>query len=196
MAICSMSYAQIKATTSTGKKVVLSDNGTWNYAETKSTATVSKSDGNIHVVKETDEMTDKVYYYLNEKLVCQNAEKTKGFALEYNLKGKTDAAIKVSGLMLKVIGLDCLEKTQLLFLFEDASKFSTTSWNKFNCKGNAWYSSTPSQLKQLAEKKIKKIRVQNGRNYKSYTHELSESEMTYLMDTYKAIQDKDIRAKQ
>lgn len=178
-------FSQTTASTSDGKEVLLNDDGTWKYAETLITAP-----SKIHVSKEVDDMTDKVYYYPSEKLICQ--DKSRGFSLKFNIDGKTDNSIKVGGISVKVIGLECVEKTELLFLFEDDSKLSVTSWNKFNCKGNAWYKLTSVQLKSMSTKKIKKVRVQNGHNFKSYTHELSNEQSSYLIDSYQSIKDKNI----
>jgi hypothetical protein len=191
-------FAQTEATTEDGREVTLNDDGTYSWVVTeKKTETANENtEGEYYIGKHVDDMTDKVYYYSSKKLICQDKSKGEGFALSYQLDGKTDNAIKISGLSLNVVGLDCLENTELLFLFVDGSTLSTKSWNKFNCKGNAWYQLTSSQTEQLASKTIKKIRVRNGRNYKSYTHELEGEDKNYLMNMHKIIEAKDIRAKQ
>ncbi len=191
-------FAQTEATTNDGRKVTLNDDGTYTWIETeKKTETANENTkGEYYVAKHVDDMTDKVYYYSSKKLICQDKSKGEGFGLSYQLDGKTDNAIKISGISLTVVGLDCLENTELLFLFDDGSKLSIKSWNKFNCKGNAWYQLTSSQTKQLASKSIKKIRVQNGRNYKSYTHELEGEDKSYLINMHKSVVAKDVRAKQ
>lgn len=191
-------FAQTEATTNDGRKVLLNDDLTYTWVETekKTEAANENSAGEYYVAKHVDDMTDKIYYYSSKKLICQNKAKKEGFALSYQIDGKTDETVKVSGLSLKVVGLDCLENTELLFLFDDNSKLSIRSWNKFNCKGNAWYQLNSSQIKQLSSKSIKKIRVQNGRNYKSSTHELEDQDKHYLIKMYKSVEAKDVRAKQ
>ncbi len=154
----------------------------------------SQDSNNVYIVKQVDDMTDKVYYYSSEKMVCQNDTKTKGFSITFMFDGKTDNSLKIDVISMKIIGLDCVQGTKLLFLFEDDSKLTLTSWNKFNCKGTAWFDMKPTHLKKLSSNKIKKIRVQNGRNQKSYTHEIENQ--TYLMDLHKSFMDKDIRAKE
>jgi len=191
-------FAQTEATTKDGRKVTLNDDGTYTWVETeKKTETANENtEGEYYVAKHVDDMTDKVYYYSSKKLICQDKSKGQGFGLSYNFDGKTDNTIKIGGLSLKVVGLDCLENTELLFLFDDGSKLSIKSWNKFNCEGNAWYQLTSSQTKQLGSKTVKKIRVQNGSNYKSYTHELEGEDKSYLLNMYKSVEAKDVRAKQ
>ena len=191
-------FAQTEATTDDGRKVLLNVDGTytWVATEKKTEAVNENTEGEYYVGKHVDDMTDKIYYYSSKKLICQDKAKDEGFALSYNFDGKTDNTIKISGLSLKVVGLDCLENIELLFLFDDDSKLSIKSWNDFNCKGNAWYQLTSSQTKELGSKTIKKIRVQNGRNYKSYTHELEGADKSYLINMFKSVEAKDVRAKQ
>lgn len=191
-------FAQTEATTKDGRKVTLNDDNTYTWDKTeKKTETINEhTKGEYYVAKHIDDMTDKVYYYSSKKLFCQDNSKTKGFSLTYLFEGKTDNDIKIRGLSLQVVGLNCLENTELLFLFDDSSKLSVKSWNKFNCKGNAWYQLTASQTKQLASKTIKKIRVENGRNYKSYTQELEGEDKSYLVNMHKSVVAKDVRAKQ
>ena len=198
MTISSLSlFAQTEATTNDGRKVLLNNDLTYTWVAEKITEVSNdNSTGEYYVAKHVDDMTDKIYYYSSEKLLCQDMAKGVGFALNYQFDGKTDNTVKISGLSLKVIGLDCLENTELLFLFDDNSKLSIKSWNKFNCKGDAWYELTSSQRKQLGSKSIKKVRVQNGQNYKSYTHELEGRDKNYLINMFKSVEAKDVRAKQ
>jgi len=191
-------FAQTEAKTNDGRKVLLNDDGTYTWVATGNIteAANENTEGEYYIGKHIDDMTDKVYYYSSKNLICQDKAKGVGFNLSYQLSGKTDNTIKISGLSLKIVGLECLENTELLFLFDDSSKLSIKSWNDFNCKGNAWYQLTSSQTKQLGSKTINKIRVQNGRNYKSYTHELEGEDKSYLINIFKSVEAKDIRAKQ
>jgi len=190
-------FAQTEATTNDGRKVLLNDDGTYTWVTTeKEESSNEDTEEEYFIGKHVDDMTDKVFYYSSKKLICQDKAKGEGFALSYDFDGKTDNTIKISGLSLKVVGLDCVENTELLFLFDDDSKLSIKSWNDFNCKGNAWYQLTSSQTNELGSKTIKKIRVQNGRNYKSYTHELEGADKSYLINMFKSVENKDVRAKQ
>lgn len=189
--ISTLAYSQINAKTSEGKEVALNDDGTWKYTEVIETT----SENNIHIIKKIDDMTDGVYYYISEKLVCQAEDKKKGFSIAYSIDGEKDNEIKVDGLILKVIGLGCLEKVKILFLFQDDTKLTVTNWNKFNCKGTAWFNVREDVVSQLNSKKIKKVRVQNGHNFKSYTHELDSEQSIYMIDSYNSIKDKNIIVK-
>ena len=190
--------AQTEATTKDGRKVILNDDLTysWVKVEEQTEKTSSVVGGEYYIEKQVDDMTDKVYYGPSKSLILQDKVSGKGFRLGFNFDGKTDESLKIGGLSAKVIGLDCLEKTIFFFLFEDDTKLSITSWNKFNCKGNAWYNLTESQTKELSTKAIKKIRVQNGRNFKTYTHTLESTDKNYFINMYKGFEAKDIRLKE
>jgi hypothetical protein len=198
------SIAQTEATTKDGRKVILNEDGTYTWVDTKvdekETVTVEDSKETslegIFVAKHIDDMNDKIYYYPSKTLICQDKAIGVGFSVSFSIKGNTDNEIEINGISVKVIGLECVEKTELLFLFEDNSKLSITSWNEFNCKGNAWYQLSSKQISELSTKEIKKIRVTNGRNYKSYTHEIENDDKNYFLGLSKCIEEKDVRLKQ
>jgi hypothetical protein len=85
---------------------------------------------------------------------------------------------------------------KIYFLFEDESKFEVTNWNKFNCEGNAWFRVSKSNIEDLGKKPLKKIRIQNGRNYEAYTHELLDADKLYFINMVSAINNQRILDKQ
>jgi hypothetical protein len=131
-----------------------------------------------------DKMTDKEYYFPEKKLICANAEKTKGFTISPNFRAKNDTFVN-AGFICKNVNIgSCDENDSLIFLFEDDTKMTLTSWNKFNCDGNAYFEFSDDDLKQLSTKKISAIRFSNGRTYESLTYTLKESEKDFFIRVY------------
>ena len=190
--IYTTSYAQIKATTEAGKKVTLNQDGTYEYV--KEDAQKEVSSNTFYVIKHVDEMTDKVLHYTNKKLVHTAGKR--GFSAGYNVKENKAGNVAVTGLMVKAVGLKCLENVKIYFLFEDGSKFNITSWNDFNCKNNAWFNLSQKHKNQLSAKTLRKIKIQNGYNSEFITYELSEEDKTYFVEMSKSIKNQDIRNEQ
>ena len=131
-----------------------------------------------------DKMTDKEYYFPQRKLICANTEKTKGFTISPNFKS-ADGKIVNNGFMCKNVNIgSCDEKDNLIILFEDDTKITLTSWNKFNCDGNAYFNFTDSELSELSTKKVTTIRFSNGRSYESLTVPLKEDQKDYFVRAY------------
>jgi hypothetical protein len=128
-----------------------------------------------------DNMTDKEYYFSQKKLICANLDKTKGFALTPSFKTENGTMIN-NGLMCKNVNIgNCDEGDTLIFLFEDGSKTTITSWNKFNCEGNSYYDFSDDDVKQLSAKKVTTIRFSNGRTYDTLTYSLKATEQDYFI---------------
>ena len=131
-----------------------------------------------------DKMTDKEYYFAQRKLICANPEKTKGFTVIPNFKADNGQMVN-NGFMCKNVNIgSCDENDTLIILFEDETKITLTSWNKFNCEGNAYFDITDSQLKDLSTKKVSTIRFSNGRSYESLTVVLKEDQKDYFIRAY------------
>jgi hypothetical protein len=147
-----------------------------------------KSDTSYQIVKFTDDMTDKVYYSANKKLIISNDDKTKGVSINLNIDDKTDKKLSASGLMVKMINIgSCCENNEVIILFEDSTKITIKSWNKFNCDGNAWFSLNTDEVKLLSSKRILKIRVYNGRTHDSFTKEVPTNKQDYFIQCLMAI---------
>jgi hypothetical protein len=131
-----------------------------------------------------DKMTDKEYYFAEKKLICANAEKTKGFTITPNFKAEKDG-FKNNGLMCKNVNIgSCDENDSLIILFEDDTKITLTSWNKFNCEGNAYFHFNENELTELSTKKVNTIRFSNGRSYESLTIHLKEDQKDYFVRAF------------
>lgn len=138
---------------------------------------MSKPDS-IHYEK--DLMTDKEYVMFYESLLCSEDGKI-GFLLDVGLEIK-NGVVKYSGIIVKSAGIgSCNEKDQLIFLFEDGTKYSMTSWNDFNCKGSSWFDLYKKEFNQFNTKKVTHIRFTNGRSYDSFTYTLKPDEQEYFI---------------
>jgi hypothetical protein len=132
----------------------------------------------------TDKMTDIEYYFPEKKLVCSNTEKTKGFIISPNFK-KEESGLAYSGLMCENVAIgSCDENDILIILFEDDTKITLTSWNKFNCEGYSYYHFTDSELTELSVKKMKSIRFTNGYSYDNLTVVLKADQKDYFIRAY------------
>ena len=131
-----------------------------------------------------DKMSEKEYYFAEKKLICSNAEKTKGFTITPSFK-TSDGKLVNNGFNCKNVNIGaCDEKDELIFLFEDDTKITMTSWNKFNCDGNAYFYFSEDQLNQLSSKKVSAIRFTNGRTFDNLTYSLKETEKDYFVRAY------------
>jgi hypothetical protein len=131
-----------------------------------------------------DKMTDKEYYLPQRKLICANPEKTKGFTIMPNFRAENGKMIN-SGFICKNVNIgSCDENDNLIILFEDETKLTLFSWNKFNCDGNAYFDFSSKQLKELSTKKVNTIRFTNGRSYESLTITLSDDQKDYFIRAY------------
>jgi hypothetical protein len=131
-----------------------------------------------------DKMTDKEYFFSSKNLVCTNSQKTQGFIITSNFKG-VNGELKPNGFIIKNIGIgNCEEKDELIFLFEDESKITITSWNKFNCEGKAYFDLSESDLDALKSKKVTTIRFKNGYSYDSLTYTLKKEEQGFFINVY------------
>jgi hypothetical protein len=131
-----------------------------------------------------DKMTDKEYFLSSKNFVCTNSEKTKGFVITNQFKG-VNGNLKSNGLIVKNIGIgNCDEKDELIFLFDDDTKITITSWNKFNCEGKAYFDLSESDLDILKSKKVTAIRFKNGYSYDSLTYVLKKEEQGFFINVY------------
>ena len=90
----------------------------------------------------------------------------------------------------QLIGLgNCVEDSEMIILFENEEKISISSWNKFNCKGNAYFSLTKKEEQMLKSLPIKTIRVRNGETYKTVTSS-DFSNPRYFIQLFNSIETK------
>jgi hypothetical protein len=145
----------------------------------------------VYIQKSVDDMSEKSTYYPSTDVVLSNEGKTKGIRLSVFIDEK-DGELSVGNLSLKMIGIgSCVEKNEMIIMFEDSSKITLTSWNKFNCKGDAWFDITNDEADKLATLKVKKIKITNGYTFDSFTKAMSRPD--YFRQIFYAIKMKKIK---
>jgi len=138
----------------------------------------------LYVVK--DDLEGTQFFTPSYDMVIANNERTEGAKLSMHLK--TDGSF--SFITAKLIGLgNCVEDSELIILFSNSEKMSIKSWNKFNCKGNAYFSLSKKQELLLSTQELKTIRIRNGETYKSVTSS-DFSNPRYYIQLFSAIKSK------
>lgn len=133
------------------------------------------------VVKDCDDMTDKCVYYPRHNMILANDNKTVGFTIDARIVEKA-GQLSVADIMIVSVNIgNCNEGDKLIIMLSDSTKLSLTSWNKFNCEGNAWFSLKESDVNRLASNKIIKAYFQNGRSYDSFTKEIEGEDQDYFI---------------
>ena len=113
-----------------------------------------------------DELEDKTYHMPSSDLIVANSAKTEGAKISFHLTEKGDFSFLTANL----VGLgNCYEDNKMIILFKDGSKITLTSWNKFNCDGDAYFSLNAQERLSLSTLPIKTIRITNGYTYESIT---------------------------
>lgn len=133
------------------------------------------------IVKDCDDMTDKCTYYPRHNMIVTNETKTIGFTMDARIVEK-NGQLSVADIMVLSVNIgNCNENDKLILMFEDSTKLSLTSWNKFNCEGNAWFTLKESDVNRLASNKIIKAYFQNGRSYDSYSSTIGPEDQDYFV---------------
>ena len=131
-----------------------------------------------------DKMTDREYFLSTKNFVGANSQKKQGFVITNSFKG-VDGKLEQNGIILKNIGIgNCDENDELIFLFDDESKITITSWNKFNCEGKVYFNLKDSEYDLLKSKKVTAIRFKNGYSYESLTYTLKKEEQGFFINVY------------
>lgn len=148
----------------------------------------------IFVKKIVDQMEDKPFYIINKSQNIVNATKTKALILDVFVEEK-DGEIFSNELAITMykIGSMCVHNNELTILFEDSTKIKLESWNKFNCKGNAYFTIDEEQKEKLSTLKMNKIKIVNGDSNDSCTFTLTAEESKYFIKVFKAIKEKSIK---
>jgi hypothetical protein len=136
------------------------------------------------ILKYTDSMTDRVIWADSPGQVFYDETIEIGFRINAAFRFNQTESI-ISGVNTRIVGMGCVENVQLIILFEDGTKISKYSWNKFNCDGDAWFLFTTKELNMLANKPIAKIRLTNGYKYKTITVDVEAP--TYFITLFEKV---------
>lgn len=155
------------------------------YTQTKT----KKDVDSVYILKSVDDMTDKTYYFPTFKIPLINKTENQGLGISAFIDEKEyDNSIYIKDLDVKSINVGgCVEKSEIIFLFEDGSKINLISWNKFNCDGNSWFEIPESDSQILSTKELRKVKFINGRSYDSFTLEVPANRRRYFIQLYDAV---------
>lgn len=159
------------------------------FSQSGDTTKATKKNLEYYIEICKDIMNDKEYAFGSKSLICSENGK-KGFSIRITWKIK-NKNVDYQGLNIKSVDIgNCNENDELLFLFDDNSKFSMKSWNKFNCDGDSYFDLYSKNLDDFSSKKVAAIRFVNGRSFESYTYKLTDKEQSYFIDAKKAFESK------
>ncbi len=139
----------------------------------------------VTIIKNVDDMTDKTTYLPSERFMAANETLTVGCALDMVIDEK-DGVLSSEMIAVKIVGLGlCNENNTIIVLFDNGEKFSIKSWNKFNCKGNAYFTLSNENIEMLKANSISKVRITNGKSFKSYTSIIKDK--NYFIEFYESL---------
>lgn len=143
-------------------------------------STLGFSQNTLKLNYQKDVMDGKEYISISKSLLCSDDGK-KGFFIEPFFK-INNGVISYTNTYVKSAGIgSCMEGDELIVLFEDETKLILNSWQSFNCKGTSYFDLKGTELSNL-NKRVKAIRLTNGRTYESYTYVLkTEYEKNYFI---------------
>lgn len=144
----------------------------------------------VHLIKETDAMNGKTYVYGSRAFVVAEDDNKKGFRVDTYIREDMSFGF----IVVTLVGLgSCNENDELIILCDSGQKVTKKSWNKFNCKGDAYFNLTEAEIDILRKNPIDKIRVTNGRTYDSYTGQVKAKDKSYFMQLFYALDNKIIK---
>ncbi|MES2004291.1 MAG: hypothetical protein V4450_07205 [Bacteroidota bacterium] len=155
----------------------------------KDTTDADKKSLPFYIETCVDKMTDKSYAFGSKSMLCSDDGK-KGFIVRVGFNLKKDQ-VNYSGLTVKSAQIgSCVDKSTLIFLFEDDTKTTATAWNDFNCDGNSYFDFNGKMINELSQKKLKSIRFTNGRTFDSFTYDVPEKDRSFFIEAKNALDQK------
>jgi hypothetical protein len=156
-----------EAITTNGKKVILSNDGTWKYLELKTDTSKSSDCSNwIQTVK--DKVDGSIITCAKNTIVVSQDGKI-GFGISLYLNEKPTKGII---LIIQVAGAEgCIdENAKINILFTDDTKIEFRANGKFDCEGKVvvYFKSgfgKATELEQLRTKKIQTMRIWDMKSY-------------------------------
>lgn len=146
------------------------------------------------LIKYIDDMNDNVYFMFDKRFSLIDRVKDKGFAVDLYVdteERNVDGDPKIKGISTKSVNIGtCSEKDELIIMFEDDSKITFIAWNKYNCEGDGYYELTKHGLEQLRTKKVKKVRLTNGRSFDSLTMDVEPEKQDYFIKAINSVETK------
>jgi hypothetical protein len=173
-------FAQTEATTNDGKKVILNDDGTWKYAETKTSESNVSFECSDLISTETDKMTGKSSTGAKKTLIISDDGGKNGFGI-YLLNGSNSTIFSI-----QAVGAgSCIDDdNKMNVLFRDGTRLELQNDGKFNCdaKFTLYFGGAFGKKKELEmfkTKEVETMRIWTSKSYveKNFTTEQSKQLM-------------------
>ncbi|WP_028873703.1 hypothetical protein [Psychroserpens burtonensis] len=159
--------AQTEATTKDGKKVILNENGSWEYDENIKTEKSVTLDCSKLISTDTDKMTGKSSTSSKKVLMVSKNGGKNGFGI-FLMKGSSGTII----ISTQAVGAGgCIDDDDKMnVLFRDGTRMELVNNGKFNCKskftlyfGNSF--GKKKELEMLRTKEIETMRIWTSKSY-------------------------------
>jgi hypothetical protein len=173
--------AQIKATTESGKPVLLNSDGTWQYNDdnSKEASSINLSDCSSQIKISKDKMTDKTTIFApTEPIILTETEGEEAIALTWMVLHDNTLVLSIIA-----IGEGCIdEKAMINLLFRDGTKHQFFANNDFNCDGRATVYfggifGKKKELRMFREKSLEAIRVRTMKSHIDQTFTQQQSDL-------------------
>ena len=160
-------FSQVEATTTDGLKVILNENGTWEYIENdKVTKPESEYDCSDLISTEIDKVTGISYTGSIETLVISDYEGGTGFRILF-VKGQNSVIFSI-----QVVGAgSCIDDDDKMnVLFRDGTRLELVNEIGFNCDANftIYFGSVfgkQEQLEKFSSTEVETMRIWISNNY-------------------------------
>ncbi len=183
-----MLFANEYATSDSGKKVILYDNGTWKEFLTELVPDSSSSPCDQWLKTETDKMTGDVIVGIREPIIISDDGMKTGLGISLlrpsNEKGLI-FTITASG------AGNCIDTgSKINILFRDKTRMELTTDSKFNCEGRATVYfggifGRKKELVMLAAKPVETIRVWTSKGF--VEKDLTQDQSNALFNSIKCL---------
>lgn len=178
--------AQTEATTKDGKKVILNDNGTWEFVKNTTLESNISFECSDLISTETDKMTGKSFTGAKKTLIVSDDGGKNGFGI-YLMNSSNSMIFSI-----KAVGAgSCIDDdNKMNVLFRDGTRLELQNDGKFNCdaKFTLYFNGAFGKKKQLEMFKTKEIETMRIWTSKSYVEkDFTKEQSTLLMKTVECL---------
>jgi len=165
-------FAQTEATTTDGKKVILNNDGTWEYAKTKieKTERTDNSDCSNYISTKVDKVTGSSMTAAKDMLIVSRDGGKTGFGI-FVLKSERGSII----FSIQAVGAgNCIDdENKMNILFRDGTRLELINDGKFNCdaKYTQCFGGVFGKKKELEMFRTKEVETMRIWTSKSYVEE-------------------------
>ena len=138
----------------------------------------------VFIIRERDAMDGREYTFTSRAFLVANSERDRGFRVDVHIRD----GLSFGFLTVEMFGIGaCNEHDEIILLLANGEKIKKRSWKGFNCKGDAYFYLSHSEINLLRKVPLSKIRVTNMRSFESYTGEVKEADRRYFIQVFHAL---------